>query len=153
MPPEWLPHPSFCLHNHSGCSWLGLSVPVSCFRSPTSQQDLIRLLLQLDSIPYFWCPPAGLGAAATTGSEYHVSTAPSSCLNNRGGEHGRLWLNVPILPWDSGEAFDMLLLWPISQDLFAMGEPTSIIKPQETELLGSCGHSHHVKVAGQGENT
>ncbi len=65
---ELLPGPSFCLHNHPGCTPLSLPVPVSCLRSPTSQPGPIGLLLQLDGIPYFQCPPPGSGIAASTGT-------------------------------------------------------------------------------------
>ncbi|XDV39492.1 hypothetical protein PO909_008734 [Leuciscus waleckii] len=36
-----------------------MPVPVSCLRSPTSQPGPIGLLIQLDGIPYFRCPPPG----------------------------------------------------------------------------------------------
>ncbi|XP_058263675.1 uncharacterized protein LOC131364515 [Hemibagrus wyckioides] len=96
--PELLPDPSFCFHNHPGCSSLGLPVLISCLQSPTSQPGSIGLFHQLDSIPYFQCPPLGSGIAATTGTRDLTATAPGSCINNRGGEHGPLRLNVPNLP-------------------------------------------------------
>ncbi len=67
---ELLPGPSFCLHNHPGCTPLSLPVPVSCLRSPTSQPGPIGLLLQLDGVPYFRCPPPGSGIAASTGTRF-----------------------------------------------------------------------------------
>ncbi|XP_056117850.1 uncharacterized protein LOC130095182 [Rhinichthys klamathensis goyatoka] len=97
---ELLPGPSFCLHNHPGCSPLGLPVPVSCLRSPTSQPGPIGLLLQLDGILYFRCPPPGSGIAASTGTGDLTATAPSSRFDNGGGEHGPLRLNISSLPRD-----------------------------------------------------
>ncbi|MEQ2304135.1 hypothetical protein AMECASPLE_023853 [Ameca splendens] len=41
---------------------------VSRSRSRTSQPQQIGLLLQLDSIPYWRCPPPGLGIATVTGT-------------------------------------------------------------------------------------
>ncbi|XP_039507801.1 uncharacterized protein LOC120463076 [Pimephales promelas] len=101
---ELLPGPSFCLHNHPGCSPLGLSVPVSCFGSPSSQPGPIGFLLQLEGILYFRCPPLGSGIAASTGTGDLTATAPSSRFDNRGGEHGPLGLNISSLPRDPGEA-------------------------------------------------
>ncbi|MED6249545.1 hypothetical protein ATANTOWER_015865 [Ataeniobius toweri] len=63
-----LPGPRFCLCHSLGCGTLGLTVPLSCLRSPTSQPQPIGLLLQLDSIPYCQCPPPGSGIAAVTGN-------------------------------------------------------------------------------------
>ncbi|XDV12364.1 hypothetical protein PO909_001059 [Leuciscus waleckii] len=83
---ELLPSPIFCLHNHPGCSPLGLSVPVSCLRSPTSQPGPIGLLLQLDGIPYFQCPPPGSGIAASTGTGDLTATSQSGRVDNGGGE-------------------------------------------------------------------
>ncbi|XP_056109510.1 uncharacterized protein LOC130087282 [Rhinichthys klamathensis goyatoka] len=97
---ELLPGPNFCLHNHPGCSPLGLPVPVSCLRSPTSQPGPIGLLLQLDGILYFRCPPPGSGIAASTGTGDLTATAPSSRFDNGGGEHGPLRLNISSLPRD-----------------------------------------------------
>ncbi|XP_029991497.1 uncharacterized protein LOC115420401 [Sphaeramia orbicularis] len=82
-------------------SHVGLPVPISCLRSPMSQQGSIRLLLQLDGIPYFQGPPPGSGIAAMTDP---AATALSSRFDNGGGEHGPLRLNVPNLPRDLGEA-------------------------------------------------
>ncbi|MED6243028.1 hypothetical protein ATANTOWER_013801 [Ataeniobius toweri] len=42
---------SFCLCHSPGCGRFGLTVPVSRLRSPTTQLQPIRLLLQLDRIP------------------------------------------------------------------------------------------------------
>ncbi|KAK5608631.1 hypothetical protein CRENBAI_022870 [Crenichthys baileyi] len=53
---ELLPGPGFCICHSPGRSTLGLTVPVSRLRSPTSQPQPIGLLLQLDSIPYCRCP-------------------------------------------------------------------------------------------------
>ncbi|KAK3561835.1 hypothetical protein QTP86_017057 [Hemibagrus guttatus] len=96
---EFLPDPSFCFRDHHGCSSLGLPVCLSCLRSPASQPGSIGLL-QLDSIPYFQCPPLCSGIAATTGTRDLTATAPDGCVNNGGGEHGPLRLNVPNLPRD-----------------------------------------------------
>ncbi|KAK3533720.1 hypothetical protein QTP70_024318, partial [Hemibagrus guttatus] len=96
---EFLPDPSFCFRDHHGCSSLGLPVCLSCLQSPASQPGLIGLL-QLDSIPYFQCPPLCSGIAATTGTRDLTATAPDGCVNNGGGEHGPLRLNVPNLPRD-----------------------------------------------------
>ncbi|XP_056114747.1 uncharacterized protein LOC130091080 [Rhinichthys klamathensis goyatoka] len=101
---ELLPGPIFCLHNHPGFSPLGLLVPVSCLRSPTSQPGPIGLLLQLDGIPYFRCPPPGSGIAASTGTGDLTATAPSGRVDNGGGEHGPLRLNISSLPRDLVEA-------------------------------------------------
>ncbi|XP_043103849.1 uncharacterized protein LOC122351062 [Puntigrus tetrazona] len=75
-------------------------VPVSCLRNPTSQPGLIGLLLQLDGITYFWCPPPGLGVAATTCTRDFMATAPDVHVDNRGREHSPLRLNVSSLPRD-----------------------------------------------------
>ncbi len=101
---ELLPSPSFCLHNHPGCTPLSLPVPVSCLRSPTSQPGPIGLLLQLDGVPYFRCPPPGSGIAASTGTGDLTATAPRGLVDNGGGEHGPLWLNISNLPRDPVEA-------------------------------------------------
>ncbi|KAK3532345.1 hypothetical protein QTP86_016026 [Hemibagrus guttatus] len=95
-----LPDPSFCFRNHPGYSLLGLPVRLSCLRGPLSQPGSIGLLLQLDGIPYFQCPPLGSGIAAATGTRDLLATAPDGCINNGGGEHGPLRLNVLNLPWD-----------------------------------------------------
>ncbi|KAK3526720.1 hypothetical protein QTP70_032135 [Hemibagrus guttatus] len=97
---ELLPDPSFCFRDHHGCSSLGLPVCLSCLRSPPSQPGSIGLLLQLDGIPYFQCPPLCSGIAAVTGTRDLTATAPDGCVNNGGGEHGPLRLNVPNLPRD-----------------------------------------------------
>ncbi|KAK3533518.1 hypothetical protein QTP70_023342, partial [Hemibagrus guttatus] len=41
-----------------------------------------------------------IGIAAATGSRDLTATAPDGCINNGGGEHGPLRLDVPNLPWD-----------------------------------------------------
>ncbi|KAK3509536.1 hypothetical protein QTP70_001253 [Hemibagrus guttatus] len=94
------PDPSFCFRDHHGCSPLGPPVCLTCLRSPPSQPGLIGLLLQLDGIPYFQCPPLCSGIAATTGTRDLTATTPDGCVNNGGGEHGPLGLNVPNLPRD-----------------------------------------------------
>ncbi|KAK3520148.1 hypothetical protein QTP70_016255 [Hemibagrus guttatus] len=95
---ELFPDPSFCFRDHSGCSLLGLPVCLSCLQSPPSQPGSIRLLLQLDGILYFQCPPLRSGIAAATDTRDLTATAPDGCVNNGGGEHGPLRLNVPNLP-------------------------------------------------------
>ncbi|KAK0138925.1 Dynein heavy chain-like protein [Merluccius polli] len=95
---ELLPCPGFFLSNHRSCAPLGLSVPACCLRSPTGQKGPIGLLLQFDGIPHRRCPPAGSGITATAGTDHLAATAPVSCLNNGGAEHGPLGLNVPCLP-------------------------------------------------------
>ncbi|MEQ2297900.1 hypothetical protein AMECASPLE_039513 [Ameca splendens] len=84
----------FCLCH----STLGLTVPVSHLRSPTSQPQPIGLLLQLDSVPYCWCPPPGSGIVATTGTADLLATATGSSIDNRCGEHGPLGLYVSNIP-------------------------------------------------------
>ncbi|KAK3557065.1 hypothetical protein QTP70_024451, partial [Hemibagrus guttatus] len=79
---------------------LGLPVCLSYFRSPPSQPGLIGLLLQLDDIPYFQCPPLCSAIAAATGTRDLTARAPDGCINNGRGEHGPLRLNVPNLPRD-----------------------------------------------------
>ncbi|XP_030019170.1 uncharacterized protein LOC115439496 [Sphaeramia orbicularis] len=101
--PKPLADLSFCRQNRSGCGMPGLPVPVSCLGSPISQQGSVRLLLQLDSVPYFWGPPLGSGVAAMTDTRDLVTTAMCSCFNSGGGEHGPLGLNVPSLPRNLGE--------------------------------------------------
>ncbi|KAI3354358.1 hypothetical protein L3Q82_018881, partial [Scortum barcoo] len=77
---ELLPDPSFCLQDQLravaclACRYL----PINCIRSPTGQHGPIGFLLQLDGIPYFWCPPPGSGFAVTTGTRDLASTA-SNC--------------------------------------------------------------------------
>ncbi|KAK3534858.1 hypothetical protein QTP86_028556 [Hemibagrus guttatus] len=95
-----LPDPSFCFQDHPGCSSLGLPICLSCLWSPPSQPGSIGLLLQLDGIPYLQCPPLCSGIAAATGTRDLTATSPDGCINNGGGEHGPLRLNVPNLPWD-----------------------------------------------------
>ncbi|MED6265648.1 hypothetical protein CHARACLAT_027685, partial [Characodon lateralis] len=97
---ELLPGPSFCLCHSPGRSTLGLMVPVSRLRSPTSQPQPIGLLLQLDSIPYCPCPPPDSGIAAATGTADLMAAATGSSIDNRCGEHGPLGLYVSNIPWD-----------------------------------------------------
>ncbi|KAK3524445.1 hypothetical protein QTP70_029322 [Hemibagrus guttatus] len=97
---ELLTDPSFCFRDHHGCSLLGLPVCLSCLQSPPSQPGSIGLLLQLDGIPYFHCPPLCSGIGTATGTRDLTATAPDGCVNNGGGEHGPLRLNVPNLPRD-----------------------------------------------------
>ncbi|KAK3555297.1 hypothetical protein QTP86_014982 [Hemibagrus guttatus] len=97
---ELLTDPSFCFRDHHGCSLLGLPVCLSCLQSPPSQPGSIGLLLQLDGIPYFQCPPLCSGIGTATGTRDLTATAPDGCVNNGGGEHGPLRLNVPNLPRD-----------------------------------------------------
>ena len=106
---ELLPGPSFRLSNCRGCDPLGLSVPISCFQSPTGQKGPIGLL-QLDGFPHHWCPPAGLGVAATTGTDHLAATAPVSRLDNGGTDHGLFGLNVPHLPRDMVEALPEVIV-------------------------------------------
>ncbi|KAK0146941.1 hypothetical protein N1851_013726 [Merluccius polli] len=79
------------------CAPLGLPVPACCLRSPTGQKGPIGLL-QFDGIPHRRCPPAGSGITTMAGTDHLAATAPVSCLNNGGTEHGPLGLNVPRLP-------------------------------------------------------
>ncbi|MEQ2251045.1 hypothetical protein ILYODFUR_006972 [Ilyodon furcidens] len=72
---------SFCLCHSPGWGTLGLTVPVSLLRSPTSQPQPIGLLLQLDSIPYCRCPQGGSGIAAATGPADLTATATGSSIN------------------------------------------------------------------------
>ncbi|MEQ2188872.1 hypothetical protein GOODEAATRI_019434 [Goodea atripinnis] len=72
---------------------LGLMVPVSCLRRPTSQPQPKGLLLQLDSVPYCQCPPLGSGIAAPTGTADLTATATGS-IDNGCGEHGPLGPHV-----------------------------------------------------------
>ncbi|XP_061143620.1 interferon alpha/beta receptor 1-like isoform X3 [Syngnathus typhle] len=62
--------------NHS--SWVE-SKPITL--ESDSQKGRIGLL-QLDDIPYRWCPPAGLGIAAMTGNKHLTATAPISCFKD-----------------------------------------------------------------------
>ena len=84
--------------------WLGLPVPVSCLRSPTGQHGPKGLLLQLDGIRLFQCPPRGSEIAALTGTSDLLATAPSIHVDNGGQEHGPFRLNVPSLPRNLGAA-------------------------------------------------
>ncbi|MED6249854.1 hypothetical protein ATANTOWER_020780, partial [Ataeniobius toweri] len=92
-----LPGPSFCLCHSPGRGTLGLTVPVSRLRSPTSQPQSIGLL-QLDSIPYCQCPPPGSGITAATGTADLTATATGSSINNRYVEHCPLRLYVSNIP-------------------------------------------------------
>ncbi|XDV42619.1 hypothetical protein PO909_011248 [Leuciscus waleckii] len=65
---------------------------------------MIGLLLQLDGIPYFRCSPPGSGIAVSTGTVDITATAPSGHIENGGGEHGPLRLNISRLPRDLVEA-------------------------------------------------
>lgn len=69
--------PKFC------CHFLGLLVCISCLRCTTSQLDSIGLLLQLDSLPYFQCPPMSLGIVIATCIRDLMATASDGCINNR----------------------------------------------------------------------
>ncbi|MEQ2231464.1 hypothetical protein ILYODFUR_000670 [Ilyodon furcidens] len=94
---ELLPGPSFFLCHNLGRGMLGLTVPVSRLRSPTSQPQLIGLL-QHNSSPYCRCPPPGSGIAASTGTADLTATATGCSIDNRCGEHGPLGLYVSNLP-------------------------------------------------------
>lgn len=63
--PYLFPDPKFGYHDCSLCHMFSLPVPIS-LRSPPNQLSSIRLLLHLDSIPYFQCLPPGSGSAAVT---------------------------------------------------------------------------------------
>ncbi|MED6239171.1 hypothetical protein ATANTOWER_002918 [Ataeniobius toweri] len=104
-PTELLPGPRFCLCYSPDCGMLGLSVPVSCLRTPTSQPQPIGLLLQLDSIPYCRCPPPGSGIAIAIGTAELTATAMSGSIDNRRGELGPLGLYVSNLPWNLVKTF------------------------------------------------
>ncbi|MED6263734.1 hypothetical protein CHARACLAT_007480 [Characodon lateralis] len=95
---ELLPGPGFCLCHSPGRGTLGLTVPVSRLRSPTSQPQLIGLLLQLDSVLYCQCPPPGSGIAAATGTADLMAAAMGSSIDNRCGEHCPLGLYVSNIP-------------------------------------------------------
>ncbi|MED6251891.1 hypothetical protein ATANTOWER_004236 [Ataeniobius toweri] len=82
---------------------LGLAVPVSRLRSPTSQPQPIGLLLQLDSIPYCRYPPPGLEIAATRGTADFTATATGSSIDNGCEEHGPLGLCLQPPP-ESGQS-------------------------------------------------
>ncbi|XP_056319195.1 tricarboxylate transport protein B, mitochondrial [Danio aesculapii] len=82
-PPEVPDSLSFCFCNRPGCSKLGPSIPISCLGSPSSQPSPVGLLLQLDGIPYFRCPPPGSWIATLTGTkdlttDHSVSMSPAS---------------------------------------------------------------------------
>ncbi|MEQ2230966.1 hypothetical protein ILYODFUR_034609 [Ilyodon furcidens] len=93
-----LPGPDFCLCHSPGCGTLGLTVPISRLRSPTSQPQPIGLLLQFDSVPYCRCPPPGSGIATTTGTAHLMATATGSSIDNKCGEHGPFGLYVSNIP-------------------------------------------------------
>ncbi|KAK5622275.1 hypothetical protein CRENBAI_006621 [Crenichthys baileyi] len=97
---ELLPGPSFCLCHSPGHGTLGLTVPVSRLRSPTSQPQPRGLLLQLDSVLTAGCPPPGSGMAAATGSADLTAAATGSGIDNRCVEHGPLGLYVSNIPRD-----------------------------------------------------
>ncbi|MEQ2227532.1 hypothetical protein ILYODFUR_038585 [Ilyodon furcidens] len=73
-------------------------VPVSHFRSPTSQPHSLGILLQLDSVPYCRCPPLVSGIATTTGTVDLMAAATGSSIDNRCREHGPLGLYVSNIP-------------------------------------------------------
>ncbi|XP_050992288.1 uncharacterized protein LOC127181559 [Labeo rohita] len=135
---ELLPDPSFCLHNHPGCRPLGPPVPLSCFWSPTNQPGSIGLLLQPDGIPYFRCPPPGSGIAATRGTRDPTATAPNSRVNNGGGEHSPLGLNVSILPRNLVKALPEMRVEDLSDRGLCQAFPTdphSTFGPAESVQL------------------
>ncbi|XP_034544317.1 uncharacterized protein LOC117816242 [Notolabrus celidotus] len=99
-----LPRPSFRLANRPGRRSLGLPVPVSCLRSPTSQPRPVGLLLQLDGTLHLWCPPAGSGITATTGTNSLATAAPDSRLSNGNVEPGPFRLHVPRHPRNAVKA-------------------------------------------------
>lgn len=82
-----LPGRSFCPGNCPGSGMLGLTKPPCCLRSPASKPGLIRLLFQLDSIPYCRFP---LYISNTTGTTDLMATARGGHNNNRGREDGPL---------------------------------------------------------------
>ncbi|KAK5607336.1 hypothetical protein CRENBAI_001021 [Crenichthys baileyi] len=100
---ELLPDPSFCLCHSPGLGSLGLTVPFSRLRSPTSQQQPIGLLLRLDSVPYCRCPPPGSGIAAASGTADLMAAATGSSIDNRCGEHGPFGLCLQHPP-ESGQS-------------------------------------------------
>lgn len=57
------PRTGLCLSNQSSCTPLGLPEPVCCHRSLIGQNGLIQLLLQLDGICNYRCPPGVSGIA------------------------------------------------------------------------------------------
>ncbi|MEQ2235630.1 hypothetical protein ILYODFUR_004248 [Ilyodon furcidens] len=91
---ELLPGPGFCHCHSQGRGTLGLMVPVSRLRSPTSITQPMAILLQLDSIPYCRFPPRGSGIAPRTGTADLTATATGGSIKNRCGEHGPLGLYV-----------------------------------------------------------
>lgn len=99
--PYLFPDPKFGYHDCSLCHMFSLPVPIS-LRSPPNQLSSIRLLLHLDSIPYFQCLPPGSGSAAVTYTG--DLTAPNSFATNGSGKHGPLGINVPSIPPGSGQS-------------------------------------------------
>ncbi|MED6254819.1 hypothetical protein ATANTOWER_000800 [Ataeniobius toweri] len=73
-------------------------VPVGRLRSPTSQPQLIGLLLQLHDIPYCLFSPPISGIATATGTTDLTATATGGSIDNRGREHSPLALYVSNLP-------------------------------------------------------
>ncbi|KAK3571270.1 hypothetical protein QTP86_005911 [Hemibagrus guttatus] len=69
-------------------------------RDKAKLQRVIHSAEKLDGIPYFQCPPLCSGIAAANSTRDLTATAPNGYINNGGGEHGPLRLNVPYLPWD-----------------------------------------------------
>ncbi|KAK0146683.1 hypothetical protein N1851_013966 [Merluccius polli] len=57
-----------------------------------------ELEVTFHGIPHCRCPPAGLGIAATAGTDHLAATVLVGRLNIGGAEHGPLGLNVPRLP-------------------------------------------------------
>ncbi|MED6267675.1 hypothetical protein CHARACLAT_014624 [Characodon lateralis] len=93
-----LPGMRFCLCNGPGRSTRGLMVPVGRLRSPTSQPQLIGLLLQLHDIPYCLFSPPISGISTVTGTTDLTATATGGSIGNRGGEHSPLALYASNLP-------------------------------------------------------
>lgn len=75
-------------------------------RSPTGQNGLIGLLLQIYCIPHHQCLPRGLGIATRTGTDQFTTTVPVGHLNN-----GRTivpltgsinsWVSIPTVSIDT----------------------------------------------------
>ncbi|KAK3564280.1 hypothetical protein QTP86_012001 [Hemibagrus guttatus] len=129
---ELLPDLSFCFHDYLGCSLLGLLVHISCLQGPTSQPGSIGLLLQLDSIPYFWCPPMDSRIPAMTGTRDLTVTAPDGSVKSGGGEHGPLRLNVPNLPWDLVETLPEVGVEDLPNRGFSKTFPTDLYNTFES---------------------